>query len=847
MRNCHRSIPIVHTTINRTSFATFTRFYTTDLEKLKRQSDYNEADNSVLNTGVIDKSKSEVLVYYDSIYPHTTGFMKRYFFWLTFPTSITDTQLLEKIKNLSSPLHEEAKITEFIPVKRDFGAFVKYNIPTESTASELIDQIRNNVEQVRASKGVFSRVFNLIWNHDPKVFTVKGTPWIEDLRRYPSSKLAVKYDGKNPLTEEELYVLFRRYGPINDIIQDSATSTSQILFRHTRSAIAAKQCLTGMVVQGDTVIHLQYIPVKRVNYITKFIADHTKIALPIILALLATFAVLIFDPIRQWFIEYKITHRSLENKWFKLIYIPYRTIKLWITDSFNYIDVQIQEVTSGGNNSTEDDTFTELKETNTFWYERHEKSKQLKLWIMENITSFIIVKGPPGSGKEEFIFDHTLDQDAKLNGKILMIHCDELSKARSDSMLMNNAASQLGYFPVFTWTNTFSQFADLGVQGLTGQKSGLNENKETRIKNMFSLTTQAIRKICDDEYRKYVRAIEYKNKSRKDGEKLEVLKQDEYLQHHPECKPIIVVNKFARRGDNQLNNFIFPFIAEWCAGLVSNNIAHVIFLTSDVGCMQHLTDALPNQVFKDISLSDASSQSAKQYVLDQLQSISSETIDTCIEPLGGRMLDLQSFIRRIKSGETPNSAIQEMINQSAELITTFFLTNHKIEDDDNNWNAAQVWHLMKLLSKKDSVSYNELVDLPLFKSSKETISTLSTLEKYDLVSLKRDKGVLNNITTGRPLFKAAFNNIIHDYNIWKLYESDYISNLISLEQVKIQKLEEELTNIDKLSGKLDGRIGYLVKKIEASSNKIVNYEQKLTEIKNYKPDQKSKSSFLGIF
>ncbi|EGW34306.1 uncharacterized protein SPAPADRAFT_59728 [Spathaspora passalidarum NRRL Y-27907] len=571
--------------------------------------------------------------------------------------------------------------------------------------------------------------------------------------------------------------------------------------------------------------------------------------MPILLALLATAAVLIFDPIRQWFIEYKINHSNesyKKSKWFRMIYVPYTSIRDWISISYDYyIDTPDEE------NLSEKQQPTKIEpEDNLFWYERMEKSKQVRLWIKENTNTFIIVKGPPGSGKEEFILEHTLHNDDKLNKRVLIIECDQLAKARSDNALFKNSASQLGYFPVFTWTNNLSRFIDLGIQGLTGQKSGLSESKETRVKGMFSLSIQAIRHITDKEYSNYVKSVERANRGKPENAKVEILNQEDFLQQHPECKPIVVVTKFARKADTAGNDFIFPMIAEWSSNLVQNNIAHVIFSTADVGSLQHLNDALPNQVFKDISLSDASMTSSKQYVCEQLKLAEGKTanIENCIEPIGGRMLDLQAFVRRVKSGETPNIAITEMINQASELITSFFLENHKIEQGDHNWTTAQVWVLMKMLSKSDKVKYNDLIKSPLFGSSPDTVNTLSTLEKYDLVALKRDKGVLNEITTGRPLFKAAFRNIIKDVYIWKLYETNYLSSLVKIEVDNIQKLENELVQISKLEGKLNGRIDYLVKKIDASTTKIINYEKQISEVGQFTGDKHQKSSsFLGIF
>lgn len=843
------------------------RYYSTDLEKLKKESDTTESDNSASATGVIDKTHNEVLLYYDHIYPFTTSrnVVKQYLsrFSLPWSTAYDNEKLKQKVWDLSSPLATTAKITEFVPLRRDCGAFVKFKYPPEVPATKFIEEIRENVErneQERVNSNILTRLYHQIWRNVPKVYSVKGTPWIEDLRRFPSPKLSVKFEG-DPLTEEELYVLFRRYGLINEI--EPGATEAFIYFHSTRAAISAKHCITGMVLNGGkTTLHIQFVAIKRSNFLVLLISNHTKIAIPVLIALLATFAVLIFDPIREWFIEYKILHNRKsfdqfkESRWFKYLYIPYRTITGWVYSSYDYIDSQIQEVTglscseeddsSNGSNIVDGQSVRDLKnESNMFWIERYEKSKQLQLWIMENANTFIIVKGPQGSGKEEFVLEHSLGSDERLNKKVLVLECDQLGKARSDNNLINTTASQLGYFPVFTWTNTVSRFVDLGVQGLTGQKSGLSESKETQIKNMFLLATQAIRKITTNEYNKYVKSVERRNKRLKDDEKIEVLKEEQFLQQHPEAKPIIVLNKYSRRADVLLNDFIPPLVADWASGLVQNNTAHVIFLTADVGSLQLLNDALPNQVFKDISLSDASMSSSRQYVCDVLKVKDTSTLDECLEPLGGRMLDLQSFIRRIKSGESPQQAINEMISQAAELINTFFLnSHHKFGAGDSNWDPSQVWLIMKLLSECDTISYSELVKLPLFKVSKETLEILTTLEKYDLISLKRDKGVLDKISTGRPLFKAAFANIISDLRIWKLYETEYIGRLISLEAAKIQKLEEELEKIYKI-GKVDGRIDYVSQKIEASNKKILDLEKQAADVASYtgKPDGKS---FLGI-
>ncbi|CAK7897700.1 mitochondrial escape protein 2 [[Candida] anglica] len=857
------------------------RHYSSDVGDLKSE-DKLETDTSVSSTGVIDVNTSEVVLYFDHIYPLSVSKLSlvSYFRWiLQFQKYYDDRQIKDRVLHLANTKHSRlpagATIQELIPVKRDGGAFIKFSVPPEITAKELISQICDNIKANEKNEDWFDRFTNKIWNHYPKCFQVKGTPWIEDLRRFPSALLKVAFEGE-PLTEEELYFLFRRYGMIVDIQPKTSTQAhAVVIFRNVRSAISAKNCITGIKLnKGKTSLHLQYIPVKRVNYIANFIVDHQRISVPAILALLATAAVFIFDPIREWFIEEKISHRySFEtykdNRFIQLFYVPYQNLKRFVNKGYDYIDDKIikdcdkaKELSKSLTNFSgdlNDDDGDFSSDSNILWTERFEKVKQLKLWIYENVNTFIVVKGPKGSGKQEFVLDHTFSQDDDMKLKVLYIDCDSLVKARSDNALLQNAAHQLGYFPLFTWTNSISQFIDLGVQGITGQKSGLSESKETQMKNMLSLTTQALRTVALKDYSKYTNGV-LKSRRRKERSKAkqedttasgiviedEILKEDQYLQQHPENKPIIVINKYLLKSDSN-HDFVYKMIAEWTSQVVQSNLAHVIYITHDVGSIQHLTDALPNQVFKTISLSDATKKSSYQYVLNQLANseFKKSAVDACLEPIGGRMLDLQAFIRRIKSGETPDDALEEMVNQAAEQITTFFLNKSNGSDVENNWNSAQVWAIMKILAEKEEIRYTDLTKSPLFKSSSETLSTLATLEKHDLVSLSRDKGILLNIATGRPLYRAAFKNLVSDDNIFKIYESDYYTNLIQLENSKIAKFEDEIAKISALQDLklLKTRLEYIQAKVVASTEKIVEYEEKIKTVCS--KQSKQDSGFLS--
>lgn len=855
----------------------FNRYSSSDVEQFKKDSDFDTLTNTTSLTGVVDVQKGkEILLYFDHIYPRSVSKV-RIFNYLNFfiPDLKTPEQLRKEVMELSSseelPLPEDAKILDVIPVKRDGGAFVKFSVPEGLTSKELVNQICGNFQKYKDKKtsGYLLGLFHRVINRLPLAYEVKGTPWIEDLRRFPSQRLKVQYEG-NPLTEEELYVLFRRYGKILDLEpQNKTTPYATVNFLGIRSAISAKNCITGLILNGgETSLHLQYIPTKKVNYLTEFVSNHQRIAVPIFLALFATIAVLIFDPIRQFFIEEKISHKysftiSGDNKYLKFVSSPLFKVQAWFCSSYDYIGETLntkchEDIISNESDLDESEELT----GNSLWTERNEKIKQLKLWIYENINTFIIVKGPKGSGKRELVVEDTLMSDAELRKKVLFIDCESIVKARSERKLIEDLANQLGYFPVFSWLGSVSQFIDLGVQSITGQKSGLSESKETQVKNMFLLTNQAVRSVALNDYNQYKKEVSRKRKRQEHRKRQnpeldikleEVMREEEYLQQHPEAKPIIVINKFVSKADNP-NDFIYKMVSDWSASLIQANLAHVIYIITDVGSVLQLNNSLPNQVFKTITLNDASEAGGYQYVMNHIRDLKYESIDgnvikKSLAPLGGRLLDLQSFIRRLRSGETPHEALDELVTQAAEQITTFFLYNNtKAENYDfKNWQPTHVWELIKLLVKSDTIKFSDLTQKSvLFKSDNDTLATLSALEKNDLITLKREKGMLNAITIGRPIYKAAFQALIEDVEIYKSFEINHYNNLITMETNKIHKLEQEMKDLDFKGLNLKNRMKYLVDKVEASNDKVVSYETTIADLKTM-TDAKPSLSFLGVF
>lgn len=287
------------------------------------------------------------------------------------------------------------------------------------------------------------------------------------------------------------------------------------------------------------------------------------------------------------------------------------------------------------------------------WDDRKNDIDQIRTWLIETADTFIVVQGPRGSGKRELV----LDQALKGRKNTLIIDCKPIQEARGDGATITAAAMEVGYRPVFSWMNSFSSLIDLAAQGTIGTKTGFSETLDTQLDKIWQNTATALKEI----------ALEGRSKDDKDAD----IGDDEYLEAHPERRPVVIIDNFLHK--SQENSLVYDKLSEWAASLTTANIAHVVFLTNDVSFSKSLSKGLPGRVFRQISLGDCSPEVAKQVVINHLDADASDDprsqgkplpsqyredlheLDDCIETLGGRLTDLEFLARRIKTGETPKS------------------------------------------------------------------------------------------------------------------------------------------------------------------------------------------------
>lgn len=542
-----------------------------------------------------------------------------------------------RIVQRALPKGLDLEIKEVVTRYKEGGAFVKY-----ARKPDVDDETIQNAVKEHLQKNPINPWFNPFQTVDADL--VRGIPWIEDLYRIPSQTIKVEFLSTSPdtsaaeLTQESLYSLFRPYGKLLDIQPQPSDSKVQpryatLRFERPRFAVMARNCMHGFIVSEEagggksgTRFKINYERKIKLSMIKDWILNHPRIVIPALAALIATITVIIFDPIRTFFIKLKIksTLQHEEN-----------SILQWVR-----AQVSKANMFSFGKNKSDPRGLAAI------WEDRQKDISQLQAWLTETAETFIVIHGPRGSGKRELV----LEQALKEHKYKVVIDCKQIQDARGDTAKISRAAAQVGYRPIFSWMNSLSSLIDLAAQGMIGTKAGFSETLDAQLSKIWQNTAVAMRRV----------ALEGRRKEDKDFN----VSEDEYLEGHPEKRPVVVIDNFMYDADNSV---VLDKMTQWAAGLTSANIAHVIFLTTDSSFAKPLSKALPNQVFRTIGLGDCSLDVGRRFVLSHLDAAASEGdkeqdarrketlhgLDSCIKVLGGRVTDLEFMAHRIEAGETP--------------------------------------------------------------------------------------------------------------------------------------------------------------------------------------------------
>ncbi|KAJ7929322.1 RNA12 protein-domain-containing protein [Mycena leptocephala] len=773
-------------------------------------------------------------------------------------------------------------VVDVQPFHKDGGAFVTFDFTASDSEDALITIESELKEEAKKHGGLPSWL-----GAGANVWLVEGKPWIEDMRRFPSSFLHVTFLDGPDIREERLYDLFRPCGKIRDIrepptpVPAGTPRSAHVVFDRLRAATIARNTIHGLEVSAPgaaspTRLRITYAVPLDGHKIRDWMGSHPRIVLPIAIFLLGTLTYTIFDPIRSLMVQAKI------QNWFN-----FREFKLYQWIRTKSMELRI---------------FTprpEVSSAEEVWKERKQAEAAVRAYVADWPSTMAFVHGPQGSGKI-----HLIENVLKDTGRdALTIDCRALQNATSDTQLIQVLAGQAGYWPVFSFLNSVNHLIDLASVGLIGQKANLSSTVPEQVREMLAVVRTALNSVNSSHQRDVVRQIrreaQAEERARMDEVRLEKIRRgtwhdgrldcvagngvmcelgigDELMddddevaftrveqegekerreeEHESRKKqkgkaeieaveslPIVVIRNFAARGSNREE--VNDVLVEWAASLVENQLAHVIVISDNRENSKRLAKALPSKPLNAIALSDADAASALAFVKRKLRDADINLDYTreqiaCVERLGGRASDLESLIYKVRNGATVEAAVDDIIIREVSEVRKKAFGDDADDAKNLPWGREQAWSLFKRLSKQAEIPYqDQLLDFP-FKGDE---APLRGMEHAELISIRMHNGRPSTIGPGKPVFRAVFERLLNDSIFQATQDIAFNEKLITSAESTIKACEQELLTLKEIgkdnehwwggNSASSTRSRYLLSKMQASALKIEALERRNSELK----------------
>ncbi|KAI0273842.1 RNA12 protein-domain-containing protein [Gloeopeniophorella convolvens] len=728
--------------------------------------------------------------------------------------------LLDSLTELVSAVHAHGfKPISFEPHLKDGGIFVLFEY-TPSQSGDVLSTIQSDIREYVNSKGGVPSSAGL---RRGNIWVVQGEPWREDMNRFASPLLRVFFDGPDP-DEEALYRTFRPYGRILDVsapavVPGTPYRASTIAFSDLRHSIVARNVAYGFSI-GKTRLRTTFIPPVQGHVIKGWITGHPRIVIPVVVFLLGTLTYTIFDPVRAVMVEAKV------QDWF-----DYREFRLYQWLRKNTFGRLMFEPANGGEIETE-----------AAWQERQTAEVALQNYLNDMPTTVAFVHGPQGSGKSKMMA-RILEENRRPS---LVIDCAELQRANSDVRLVDSLSRQTGYWPVFTFLNSMNSLIDLASVGLIGQKAGLSSSLQDQVKQILEVVGTALRTVSATRRRQAKHNRESAARAQEE-EKVAVQIRERIRRgvwHDPrmgplagggimaelgvgdepfgECDEDFVTNPdpdrlspstrkegadvvdvqavnalpivVLRNYTNGSKEEIMSVFAQWAAALVEGQAAHVVVISNNRENSKPLAKALPSKPLNMIALFDADTASALQFVKARLHEAGvdvdfspEETV--MVERLGGRASDLSSLIHKMRAGQTPTDAVEDIIYRGVSELRKRAFGDDADDARGLPWSREQAWAVLRALASKDAIPYHDiLVNVP-FKGDE---GPLRSMEQAEMIAVDAQNGRPSMIRAGRPIYRYVFERLVNDPVFQATQDLAYNTKLVESAEATVKTCEQEL-------------------------------------------------------
>jgi hypothetical protein len=633
----------------------------------------------------------------------------------------------ESVENLVRNLLKEAsnsamKIVEMMSSKKQSGCFVKFQSVEE--AHQAHDAINKTQTGIRS-------------------WFVQGEPFVEDLiRREPGAKLKLQFVGGKPLTQEQIFKMFRPYGQMKDIIF-SDTGEVKVWYKNIASATAAKNCLHGRRI-GDMSLVVHYDTKDKFTFLLDFLRS-PRITLPLTGLGLALTTILLINPMRVWFVFQKLTVEQ---------------------------GVEL---------------YTREREMSFIWRNETEKEKELRETFKRKPQGAIFFTGPKGSNKTTLL--------KKLSrGRMfaVRINCADIETTQE---FMDAVVKAIGFRPSFNTLNTlliwFSSFLP---------NSTVTPPQEAQFNSMMNILREVLRVrattadepawIIFDEFDKFVNLLSAENKDEQHRAHalLKILTNWArtvtslgyahvmFVGDHPTTESVL------RNTDALRGNLITIHMDD-----ISKEMAHNYLMQQ----FKEHREALLKQRQAGGGLisnwwksDDVEDETTKESTSLHIILPSEDEVKEAVELLGGRLSDLERVVTMVKKGISLQKALTIMKDEAKKEIRAKGFGTKFQQQNVFAWTQRQLWRTIKLLVHTPHIPYDRLV-FTVFEGNEAALKALAQANILSFVTINHQRMV----TAFSPLYLAAFKEIC-------IHEHAFVNGLEQFgKQADIQDLQKQIVEV----------------------------------------------------
>lgn len=146
-----------------------------------------------------------------------------------------------------------------------------------------------------------------------------------------------------------------------------------------------------------------------------------------------------------------------------------------------------------------------------------------------------------------------------------------------------------------------------------------------------------------------------------------------------------------------------------------------------------------------------------------------------------------------------------------------------VDQKSMQWSPVQFWKVVQILSKYDEVSYDKLRFHAIFKGDEGPIQAM---ERSGLLTLMYDNGRPYYIRPSRPVYRAAFTEMLADERLSAIMGILTTKQLMGDEEDNIRKVTAEMNNLNTLAGnktvkrEVSDRLDYLRNALGGSTQRV---------------------------